>query len=93
MSGPRTVLSRIAVAVLSAPIHFYRQFLSPLTPPACRFTPTCSAYALEALRLHGPVRGAILAARRILRCHPIRWLGGSHGFDPVPHPTHRRTPT
>jgi putative membrane protein insertion efficiency factor len=73
---------------LSAPIHFYRRFLSPLCPPACRFQPTCSAYALEALRTHGPVRGLMLAVKRVLRCHPISWLGGSSGFDPVPkhHP-------
>ena len=54
--------------------------ISPLKPPSCRFTPTCSQYALEAFRKHGPVKGMILAVRRILRCHP--W-GGS-GYDPVP---------
>lgn len=53
---------------------------SPLTPPSCRFTPTCSAYAVEAIKKHGPVKGLYLAVRRILRCHP--W-GGS-GYDPVP---------
>lgn len=53
-------------------------------PPACRFQPTCSAYALEALREHGPVKGLMLAARRLARCHPVPWLGGGSGFDPVP---------
>ncbi len=77
-------LRRIGIAVLTAPIHVYRRLLSPLLPPACRFTPTCSAYALEAIQTHGPLKGFILAARRILRCHPIHWLGGSEGFDPVP---------
>lgn len=72
--------SRLLVAILVAPIRFYQRFISPLTPPSCRFTPTCSQYALEALRKHGPLRGLYLAVRRILRCHP--W-GGS-GYDPVP---------
>ncbi len=77
-------LRRIGIAVLTAPIHVYRRLLSPLLPPACRFTPTCSAYAIEAIETHGPLKGFILAAMRILRCHPIHWLGGSEGFDPVP---------
>ncbi|MCF0198995.1 MAG: membrane protein insertion efficiency factor YidD [Bacteroidaceae bacterium] len=66
--------------VLILPIRFYRRFISPLTPPSCRFTPTCSQYAIEALRKHGPVKGLALAIWRILRCNP--W-GGS-GYDPVP---------
>lgn len=73
-------VSRLFVTILTAPIRFYRRFISPYTPPACRFTPTCSQYALEALQKHGPLRGFWLAVKRILRCHP--W-GGS-GYDPVP---------
>ena len=73
-------ISRAGVWLLSQPIIFYRRFISPLTPPVCRYTPTCSAYALEALRRHGPVKGLWLAVKRILRCNP--W-GGS-GYDPVP---------
>lgn len=69
-----------AVFVLCVPVWFYRACISPLLPPSCRYTPTCSQYALQALRKHGPVRGLWLAVRRILRCHP--W-GGS-GYDPVP---------
>lgn len=61
-------------------IRFYRRGISPFTPPACRFTPTCSAYALEAVEGHGAVRGGWLALRRIIRCHP--W--GGWGYDPVP---------
>lgn len=61
-------------------IKFYQLCISPLKPPSCRFTPTCSAYALEAFRRHGPVKGFFLTVRRLLRCHP--W-GGS-GYDPVP---------
>ncbi len=74
------MISRLISELLALPIRFYRQFISPLTPPSCRFTPTCSAYALEALKKHGPVRGSWLTLRRVLRCHP--W-GGS-GYDPVP---------
>ncbi|MBP3739941.1 MAG: membrane protein insertion efficiency factor YidD [Bacteroidales bacterium] len=61
-------------------IAFYRSFISPLTPPACRYTPTCSQYAQEAITKYGPFRGGWLALKRILRCHPF---GGS-GYDPVP---------
>lgn len=74
------VFSDLLVALLVAPIRFYRAFISPLTPPSCRFTPTCSQYAIEALHKHGPFRGLALAVWRILRCNP--W-GGS-GYDPVP---------
>ena len=74
------------VATLVAPIRFYRRFLSPLFPPACRFEPTCSRYAIEAIETHGPLKGLGLALRRLSRCHPITWLGGSSGFDPVPPP-------
>ena len=65
-------------------IRFYQRAVSPLTPAACRFTPSCSAYAEEAIGEHGPARGSWLALRRLLRCHPF----GSAGYDPVPgrHP-------
>jgi putative membrane protein insertion efficiency factor len=71
---------KIAIEILLLPIKFYRYCISPLLPPACRYTPTCSQYAMEALRKHGLVKGAYLAVRRILRCHP--W--GLSGYDPVP---------
>jgi len=77
-------MRKFMVALLSAPIRAYRIALSPLMPNACRFTPSCSAYALDALHQHGPVKGLRLTARRLARCHPITWLGGSSGFDPVP---------
>ena len=66
--------------LLLLPIYFYKVAISPLTPPSCRYTPSCSTYAIEAIRKHGPLKGLYLAVRRILRCHP--W-GGS-GYDPVP---------
>ncbi len=66
--------------VLILPIRFYQKYISPLKPPTCRFTPTCSQYAIQAIRKHGPFKGLALAVWRILRCNP--W-GGS-GYDPVP---------
>ena len=74
----------LAIIALSLPIHIYRFTLSPLLPGRCRFHPTCSRYALDALVEHGPVKGLWLSFRRLARCHPISWLGGSSGFDPVP---------
>ena len=81
-------LRRLFILGLSLPIRFYRRFLSPLTPPACRFHPTCSVYALEAIETHGPLKGLSLAIRRLARCHPMTFLGGSSGIDPVPHVRH-----
>lgn len=74
--GFSTILARLMLAL----IWFYRHCISPLTPPACRYTPTCSQYALEAITKYGPFKGGWLAFKRILRCNP--W-GGS-GYDPVP---------
>lgn len=62
------------------PIRFYQRYISPMLPPACRFTPTCSQYAIEAIEKYGIFKGLYLAIRRILRCHP--W--GGRGYDPVP---------
>ena len=61
-------------------VRFYQVAISPLKPPTCRFSPTCSTYALEALKKYGLLKGGRLALRRIMRCHPC---GGS-GYDPVP---------
>jgi putative membrane protein insertion efficiency factor len=69
-------------ALLIAMVRVYRRVLSPLLPPACRFTPTCSTYAIEALSRHGAWRGTWLSVRRLCRCHPF----GGHGYDPVPPP-------
>jgi putative membrane protein insertion efficiency factor len=66
--------------LLIAPIRFYRYFISPWLGYNCRFTPSCSAYAIEALETHGSLCGSWLAFRRIIRCHP--WCHGGH--DPVP---------
>jgi uncharacterized protein len=71
-----SVLARAA----AAPIRFYRRYLSRLKPPMCRFHPTCSAYAIEALETHGLLRGTGLALWRLLRCQPF----AKGGYDPVP---------
>ena len=72
----RDAASRVLIAL----VRGYRYAISPWLGPRCRFEPTCSAYAIEAIARFGPVRGAWLAGRRILRCHP--W--GTPGYDPVP---------
>ena len=73
-------MNAIFASLLRSLIHLYRWTLSPLLGPRCRFEPTCSAYALQAIADHGPWRGAWLAAKRLGRCHP--W--GGEGYDPVP---------
>jgi len=71
---------RAARALATLPIRLYRALLSPLLGQRCRFAPSCSAYAVEAIERHGVVRGGWLALRRVARCHP--WHAG--GYDPVP---------
>lgn len=73
-------MSVIASKLLGAPIRAYRYFISPLLPPACRFHPSCAAYAEQALQDHGALRGGWLTIHRLCRCGP--WHRG--GFDPVP---------
>jgi uncharacterized protein len=79
--GPTAVTRALMAAVAG-----YRRFISPLLPPRCRFEPSCSAYALEALRVHGAVRGLWLAVARIARCQPFN----PGGYDPVPPRGSRR---
>lgn len=74
------LVRQLLLWLLLLPIYFYKLAISPITPPSCRYTPSCSSYAIEALKKHGPFRGLYLAIKRILRCHP--W--GSSGYDPVP---------
>jgi uncharacterized protein len=71
--------------LLAVPVRAYRLLVSPVLPPSCRFLPTCSDYAVEAIEKHGAVHGMALSLRRLARCHP--W-GGS-GYDPVPEPAAR----
>lgn len=74
------LLSKFFSYLLIGFVKFYRYAISPLTMASCRFTPTCSAYSIEAIQKHGPLRGGWLSLKRILRCNP--W--GGHGYDPVP---------
>lgn len=73
-------LARLPRLLIAGAIRGYQLTISPVLPPSCRFTPSCSQYALEAVRRHGALRGSWLALRRIARCHP--WNPG--GVDPVP---------
>ena len=77
---PAAIIKAILVFPLVALVKIYQWCISPFTLSSCRFTPTCSQYALEALRKYGPLKGLWLALRRLARCHP--W--GGHGYDPVP---------
>ena len=67
-------------------IKFYKYFISPYFPSSCRYQPTCSEYFKDCLKLHGTLKGSLLGIKRILRCHPIKVLGGKGGFDPAPNP-------
>lgn len=73
-------IKKAGIFIALLPIHFYRTFISPWTPASCRYTPTCSEYALIAIKRYGPFKGGWLAMKRFFRCHP--W--GGHGYDPVP---------
>ena len=73
-------MSSFARKIFVLPIRVYQLAISPALPPACRFVPTCSSYAIEAVLVHGLVKGSWLALRRLARCHP--W--GGRGYDPVP---------
>ena len=66
--------------LLVAPIRLYQRFVSPLLPQRCKYYPTCSQYAVEAIRVHGPLRGLLMAGWRLLRCNPF----SNGGLDPVP---------
>jgi len=82
----RSGVRRALVLLLQAPIRAYRRVLSPLLPRACRFHPSCSVYALEALEVHGPLKGLFLTAWRLARCQPF----ARGGLDPVPAPPGKR---
>ena len=79
---PRLPRRGAAGRLLQTALALYQQLISPLAPPSCRFYPTCSQYARQALRSHGAALGTCLALRRILRCHPFH----RGGYDPVPAP-------
>ena len=73
-------LGEVPRRMVMLPIRGYQKFISPGLPPSCRFTPSCSQYALEAVAKHGALKGSWLAARRLVRCHPFN----PGGYDPIP---------
>ena len=74
---------KIIANVLIGIIKIYKMVISPYLAPSCRYLPTCSNYAIECLKTHGLMKGLFKATKRILSCHPIKFLGGGEGFDPV----------
>jgi putative membrane protein insertion efficiency factor len=79
------LIDRLLSAVLLVLIEAYRLLVSPMIGPCCRHAPSCSAYAMEAVRVHGALRGSWLALKRVCRCHPFE----RGGYDPVPESEHR----
>ena len=73
-------LSKILILI----IKLYKYFISPYFPASCRYLPTCSEYFIDSLKINGFFKGSFLGIKRILRCHPVKILGGNSGFDPVP---------
>lgn len=80
-----TAVQRVLAAPLVGVIVFYQRFISPMTPPTCRYYPSCSAYALTAIQRFGPFKGTWLAVRRLVRCHP--WTAGGVDHVPAAHAT------
>ena len=74
---------KILTSILIKFIKGYRFLISPLLGHSCRYLPTCSEYSIEALKTFGLIKGSFMSVRRILSCHPIKFLGGGEGFDPV----------
>ena len=66
-------------------IKFYKYFISPYYPSNCRYLPTCSEYFIDCVKLNGTLKGTLLGIKRILKCHPVKFLGGGSGFDPAPN--------
>ena len=66
-------------------IKFYKFFISPFFVSSCRYQPTCSEYFIDAVKLNGSLRGVFIGIKRILKCHPVKFLGGGSGFDPAPN--------
>jgi|TARA_B110000438_G_scaffold280175_1_gene305190 putative membrane protein insertion efficiency factor len=73
------IISYIIIGI----IKIYRFFISPFLTPSCRYLPTCSEYFIGSLKVHGLSKGIVMGTKRILSCHPIKFLGGGEGFDPV----------
>ncbi|MDR0733129.1 MAG: membrane protein insertion efficiency factor YidD [Dysgonamonadaceae bacterium] len=80
MKSIRKTIKKTGILITLIPVYFYKYCISPLTSPSCRYLPTCSEYAMQAIKKYGAVRGGWLSVKRISRCHPC----GGHGYDPVP---------
>jgi putative membrane protein insertion efficiency factor len=80
-----SVISNILIFIILMLIKFYNFFVSPLLGVKCRFLPTCSEYCSDSLKRHGLLRGGIYSLKRIMRCHPVKILGGADGIDLVPN--------
>ena len=78
------MFSNILIFIVLSLIKFYNFFISPLLGTSCRFIPTCSEYCSESLKRHGLVKGGTYSLKRIMCCHPIKFLGGASGIDLVP---------
>ena len=78
-------MSKFIILPIVFLIKFYQYFISPFFGNRCRFLPTCSEYSIESLNVHGLIKGLYLSIKRIFKCHPIKILGGSKGYDPVPN--------
>ena len=84
LRGFESITSNILIFIIVLLIKLYNFFISPLLGVRCRFLPTCSEYCRVALNEHGLLKGGAYSLKRIISCHPIKILGGSHGIDPVP---------
>ena len=78
-------MKKIINFILISIIKTYKFLISPILGQNCRFLPTCSEYFIDCLKLNGPIKGSFLGIKRILSCHPIKFLGGKSGFDPAPN--------
>ncbi len=74
-----TIITKILISLIKA----YKFMISPLLGNSCRYLPTCSEYSIEALKTYGLIKGSLISLKRILSCHPIKFLGGGDGFDPI----------
>ena len=78
-------MSKILIFIIIYIIKFYKYFISPLFGNSCRYLPSCSEYMVEALKTHGVFKGLLLGSKRIVSCHPLKFLGGGSGLDFVPN--------
>jgi len=85
----KSIVSNFLILVILSLIKFYNFFISPLLGVRCRFLPTCSEYCSTSLKEHGLIKGGVYSLKRIIRCHPIKILGGADGIDLVPEKNYK----